>query len=223
MKKIFFFVATFLLANFLVSKFSVWACKINFDPDPKSVGTTTAVTIDSWLEVGTPHYVKITRNGDTIGYYAFYPQVSGDKWQGNLFMAEGQTIVTGLQSSGETECLDSRAVTADKTGGLGGGTGTGISSPKSWLPGLNPGFGPSASQGIDFFKTKLIPFVISWAIFLVIFLSLVFLIIGGIMWITSGGNKEGLAKAKSTITYALVGLIGGAGSYVILRVIGQIF
>lgn len=43
------------------------------------------------------------------------------------------------------------------------------------------------------------------------------------MWITGGGNKEGMAKAKATVTYAIVGLVLGLSSVIILKFIGNFF
>lgn len=45
-------------------------------------------------------------------------------------------------------------------------------------------------------------------LFIVSFLlALVFLIWGGINWITSGGEKEGIEKARKKITFAIIGLV----------------
>lgn len=98
--------------------------------------------------------------------------------------------------------------------------------PKFWLndsslqnvPGIiNPG------SGLNFIGSNLVPFIISLLLFIVLALSLLFLIIGGITWITSGGDKEGLAKAKGTITYAIVGLVLALGSFIILRILSNFF
>lgn len=53
--------------------------------------------------------------------------------------------------------------------------------------------------------------------------SLVFLIIGGIKWVTSGGDKAKIAQARSTIIAALVGLVISLLAYFIVSVIFQIF
>lgn len=53
-------------------------------------------------------------------------------------------------------------------------------------------------------------------------LSLIFIIYSGVVWITSGGNKEGIEKAKQTLTYALIGLLIIVFSFVIINVIGQL-
>jgi len=40
------------------------------------------------------------------------------------------------------------------------------------------------------------------------------LIIGGYQYITSGGNPESISKAKSTITWAIIGLIISFAAYI---------
>ncbi len=54
-------------------------------------------------------------------------------------------------------------------------------------------------------------------------LSLIFLILGGIRWITSGGDKQKVASARSRITYAIVGLVVAMGAFFIINVIGYFF
>ncbi len=54
-------------------------------------------------------------------------------------------------------------------------------------------------------------------------ISFVFLIIGGIRWITSGGDKEGTAKAQSTITAALIGLVIVFAAWAIIKLIETFF
>lgn len=53
-------------------------------------------------------------------------------------------------------------------------------------------------------------------------LVLIFLIIGAFQWITSGGDKEAVGKARSRITSALVGLAILALAFVIVQVVAQI-
>lgn len=50
-----------------------------------------------------------------------------------------------------------------------------------------------------------------------------FLIFGGIMWITSGGDKSKTEQARNTITAALVGLIIVFGSWAIMQIIEAVF
>ena len=47
-------------------------------------------------------------------------------------------------------------------------------------------------------------------------------VISALQWIVSGGDKEAVAKARSRLTYAIIGIVLLALSFLILRVIGQI-
>lgn len=101
--------------------------------------------------------------------------------------------------------------------GQGEGDTTKIEAPSTWLPAINvPGI---LSGNIDFVTCNVIPFIISVLVFLIIVGSLIMLIVGGIMWTTSGGDKEGMAKAKGAVTYAIVGLILGLSSFLILNTV----
>jgi len=51
---------------------------------------------------------------------------------------------------------------------------------------------------------------------------LFFLIIGAFRWITSGGEKESIGKARGTIVNALIGLAILALAFVIVVVVGQV-
>ena len=50
-------------------------------------------------------------------------------------------------------------------------------------------------------------------------LALIAIIIGGYQYITSGGNAENTAKAKSTITWGIIGLVIAFASYIIVNFI----
>lgn len=54
-------------------------------------------------------------------------------------------------------------------------------------------------------------------------LAVLFLIIGGYQYITSLGNPEQISKAKSSITYSIIGLIIVILSYVIVKFVFNIF
>jgi uncharacterized membrane protein YciS (DUF1049 family) len=49
------------------------------------------------------------------------------------------------------------------------------------------------------------------------------LIISGIQWITAGGDKQALEKARTGITNAIMGLIIVAATYAIMTLVGQFF
>lgn len=54
-------------------------------------------------------------------------------------------------------------------------------------------------------------------------LSFFNLLIGGLQWITSGGDKEGVEKARKKITAALVGLAITLSVYAIASIVDIIF
>lgn len=90
-------------------------------------------------------------------------------------------------------------------------------TPKNWISGIKiPGL---PSGGIDFVGESAVPFVINMLLFILMTASLIMLIIGGISWITSRGEKEGMAKAKGTVTYAIIGLVLGLASFLILNTV----
>ncbi len=61
--------------------------------------------------------------------------------------------------------------------------------------------------------------VISILLFVSFLIALIFLIIGGIRWIMSGGDKEGTNKAKETVTSALIGLAVVLGAFVLINLV----
>jgi Type IV secretion system pilin len=65
---------------------------------------------------------------------------------------------------------------------------------------------------------KLISAVVGLLLFVAVLLAFFFLILGGIQWITSGGDKAGMEAARNKITHAIVGLIivGAAWAVMIL-------
>lgn len=56
-----------------------------------------------------------------------------------------------------------------------------------------------------------------------IVLTLLYLIYGGLDWITSHGEKQKIESAKKKITFAIIGLVIVFMSYLIIRILGQAF
>jgi len=52
-------------------------------------------------------------------------------------------------------------------------------------------------------------------------LSLLYLLMGGLQWITAGGEKAQLESARNKITNAIIGLIVVAATYAIFTLVGQ--
>lgn len=69
--------------------------------------------------------------------------------------------------------------------------------------------------------------MVSGAISLVlIIVSLIFffiLVIGGLKWITSGGDEKKVAAARAQITNALIGLVIVFAAWAIMKLIGSLF
>lgn len=54
-------------------------------------------------------------------------------------------------------------------------------------------------------------------------IAFVFLVMGGVKWITSGGDKEGTQAAQKTITAALVGLVIVFAAWAIIKLVETFF
>ncbi|MFA6521533.1 MAG: hypothetical protein WCT53_04070 [Candidatus Gracilibacteria bacterium] len=63
---------------------------------------------------------------------------------------------------------------------------------------------------------------IAYAIIVAGFLSVVFIFIGGISFILSGGQEEKIKQAVSTIRYAIIGLVVTILAVIIVNALGQI-
>lgn len=72
-----------------------------------------------------------------------------------------------------------------------------------------------------------VPGIISTAIKVILItaaiIAFVFLVVGGIKWITSGGDKEGTQAAQKTITAALIGLIIIFAAWAIIELLNVFF
>jgi magnesium-transporting ATPase (P-type) len=78
------------------------------------------------------------------------------------------------------------------------------------------------NEGISNFGS-LISAGIRLALLIAALLTFVFLIWGGIQWITSGGDKSAYESARNRITAALVGLAIVAASWAIMTIIEKFF
>lgn len=71
--------------------------------------------------------------------------------------------------------------------------------------------------------SKVVGNLLTLLLIVVVILSLIFLILGGIQWINSGGDKSKLAAARSRLTYAIIGLIVALASFFIINFLGFLF
>lgn len=73
----------------------------------------------------------------------------------------------------------------------------------------------------DFQLIELINKAIAYAIMIAAFLSIVFIFVGGISFILSGGQEEKIKQAVSTIRYSIIGLIVSILSVLIVQTLGK--
>lgn len=88
----------------------------------------------------------------------------------------------------------------------------------------NPLLSPQISQtsGGDFFAL-LLPNLVSLALLIAGVVFLAIMIVGGITWITSGGDKQAIESARSRITNALIGIVIVLSIFAIVKIIEIFF
>lgn len=87
--------------------------------------------------------------------------------------------------------------------------------------GLSQVGGSCSSGGSDIGRT--ISTILVWVSSIIGVVAVIMVMISGFKYITSGGDSQKIASAKSTLIYAIVGLIVVALAQVIVRfVIGQV-
>ena len=91
---------------------------------------------------------------------------------------------------------------------------------------------PAFAQNIEGFDRSGIPFpelgkLMSNALSLLFFfaglLTFFFIVVGGIQWITAGGDAKAAQAARDRITAAVVGLIVVVAAFAITLILGQVF
>jgi len=96
-----------------------------------------------------------------------------------------------------------------------------------------PGLDPSGSTGIDDIEgfkylggqtnlARVLTDLFSIVITLAFFLSFFWLVWGAFQYMSAGGNKEGLAKARARLTWAIVGLILTVAAFLVAQFTQQI-
>jgi len=89
------------------------------------------------------------------------------------------------------------------------------------LPGLlGGGARPTEATGGQALG-KLISSLIGAIFTFAFLLAFVYLLAGGIQWITNGSDKGKLEEARNKVTHALVGLVIVASSWAIMKVVSQ--
>ncbi|HXS14727.1 MAG TPA: hypothetical protein VN711_01240 [Candidatus Saccharimonadales bacterium] len=86
-----------------------------------------------------------------------------------------------------------------------------------------PGPIQNISNSAGPFGQTLIQHGINILLYVAIILTLVFVLIGGMKWMLSQGDKKQVEEAQKTITYAVIGLIVMFLSFFIINIIGFAF
>jgi len=81
---------------------------------------------------------------------------------------------------------------------------------------INPGTGWATDIG------GIINFALNFIMVIALFLVFFYLILGGIQWITSGGDKGKTEEARNKITAAVIGIIILAAAYAIVQFVAYI-
>lgn len=64
--------------------------------------------------------------------------------------------------------------------------------------------------------------ILQWALGIAFAIAVIFLIYGGFLYITSGGNEEQATKGKSAVVNALIGIVVIILSFVIVNVVANL-
>ncbi len=87
-------------------------------------------------------------------------------------------------------------------------------------PGLGTPISPGTGWATDF--GALINSVLSIVMVIALLLVLLYLVLGGIEWITSGGDKGKTESARNKITAAIIGIIILAAAYALTQLVAWI-
>jgi len=95
------------------------------------------------------------------------------------------------------------------------------------VPGTNGPIQIQPVAGMPGDQNNPVQIIIHWGLgFVFVFAAiaaLLFLIWGGISWISSGGEKEKIEAARNKIVYAIIGLVVILASFFIVNTVGNLF
>lgn len=101
--------------------------------------------------------------------------------------------------------------------GAGGGGTNGLTNPV--LPPLL-GSTPNKNAGTEG-TGRIVGSIINLLMVVASLLALLYLILGGLQWITSGGDKNGMESARNKISHAIIGLIIVGAAWAIWVLVGN--
>jgi hypothetical protein len=71
--------------------------------------------------------------------------------------------------------------------------------------------------------TSAVQGIINFFLIVALLVAFFWLVLGGIRWITSGGDKNNVQVAREQVTQAIIGLVIVLAAWLILNVIGTLF
>lgn len=213
---------------------------LTIEPNQTGVGSPSTVTDEASFD-----FSKLGAGSGTsyiiVGASAGLVRHSGYKQTTKELVSQPVTIKLNPNTTvpqgtgtnpGETPPINPNETTSGKstTGTTQGGTTTGTSSPKD--PNTNVGIRLDTSFDTvlgKFFNPleddrpeQIIVRVINILLSLVAVLAVIFIILGGLMMVTSAGNQTRLQSGKQTLLYAVLGLILTLLSFSIVAIIQTI-
>lgn len=89
-----------------------------------------------------------------------------------------------------------------------------------------PGYGeitppPNIPSGADA-PSNILQFSVNLLSIAVVIAAVIFVLWGGILWITSQGDKAKVDKARHTIMYAIIGVVIMILAFIIIQIIGTL-
>jgi hypothetical protein len=90
---------------------------------------------------------------------------------------------------------------------------------------LNSAFPCDSSSGLRCSETTLPQIfrtIINWALGIAFGIAVIFLIVGGFKYITSGGNEDSAKAGRNSVIHALIGIVIIILSYVIVNVVANL-
>jgi hypothetical protein len=77
-------------------------------------------------------------------------------------------------------------------------------------------------SGPDYVAT-LIQNLITWALVIATVAAAIVLLIGGVRWVTSAGDREAASSAQKTITGGIIGLVVAFSTFAVVKVLEVLF
>lgn len=78
---------------------------------------------------------------------------------------------------------------------------------------------PAGSIKTDIKAESIPQFVVNWLSYIAITLAIIYLMYGGIRWMTSGGDKTKVESARKHIVAAVIGLVVVLGTFAMLQIL----